>query len=96
MLFRSSYLNTGLRTPLTFFRNNDKKEIGLLLEKDGRLHPVEVKKTASPSRKDIRTPTTMGSIPRSYNTSRGWTGYWSPPATNTPPAGHCQGRAGWC
>lgn len=49
-----SYLNTGFRPPLTFFRNNDKKEIGLLLEKDGRLHPVEVKKTASPNRKDIR------------------------------------------
>ena len=30
-----SYLNTGLRPPLTFFRNNDKKEIDLLLEKDG-------------------------------------------------------------
>ena len=48
------YLNTGLRPPLTFFRNNDKKEIDLLLEKDGRLHPVEVEKTASPNRKDIR------------------------------------------
>ena len=49
-----SYLNAGRRAPLHFFRNNDKKEIDLLLESDGTLYPIEVKKTASPSKKDAR------------------------------------------
>ena len=49
-----SFLNAGCRAPLFFFRNNDKKEIDLLLEQDGILYPVEVKKTASPSKKDTR------------------------------------------
>ena len=49
-----SFVNSGVRVPLYFFRNNDKKEIDLLLEKDGVIYPVEVKKTAEPSKKDER------------------------------------------
>ena len=49
-----SFLNAGQPAPLYFFRNNDKKEIDLLMERDGTLFPIEVKKTASPSRKDAR------------------------------------------
>ena len=49
-----SFLNTGCRAPLFFFRNNEKIEMVLLLEQDGILYPVEVKKTASPSKKDTR------------------------------------------
>lgn len=44
-----SYINAGEKPPLHFFRNNDKREIDLLLEKNGALHPIEVKRTASPS-----------------------------------------------
>lgn len=49
-----SYANAGLRPPIWFFRNNDRKEIDLLLEHDGTLYPVEVKQSANPSRSDIR------------------------------------------
>jgi predicted AAA+ superfamily ATPase len=49
-----SHLNAGQARPLYFFRTNDKKEIDLLLEGDGVLHPVEVKKTASPQPGDTR------------------------------------------
>ena len=49
-----SYSNRGLRPPLAFFRNNDKKEIDLLIEKDERLHPVEIKRTASPRKGDVK------------------------------------------
>ena len=49
-----SYANSGRKAPLFFFRNNDKKEIDLLLEQDGAIYPVEVKKTAEPSKKDER------------------------------------------
>ena len=49
-----SFINAGTRPPLYFFRNNDKREIDMLLERDGTLYPIEVKKTASPSIKDTR------------------------------------------
>jgi hypothetical protein len=31
-----------------YFRNKDQREIDLLIEADGELHPVECKKSASP------------------------------------------------
>jgi hypothetical protein len=43
-------LNTGLQTPLHYFRNKDQREVDLLIEADGLLHPVELKKRASPGR----------------------------------------------
>ncbi len=49
-----SFVNAGKQAPLFFFRNNDRKEIDLLLEQDGVIYPIEVKKTASPSNKDER------------------------------------------
>lgn len=49
-----SYANAGLRPPIWFFRNNDRNEIDLLLERDGTLYPVEVKQSANPSRSDVR------------------------------------------
>ena len=44
-----SFINAGKKPPIHFFRNNDKKEIDLLLEQNNTLYPVEVKKTASPT-----------------------------------------------
>lgn len=49
-----SYSNAGRRPPLWFFRTNDRKEIDLLLEKDGTLFPLEVKKSASPVAGDVK------------------------------------------
>ncbi len=49
-----SYVNAGLKPPVTFFRNNDKREIDLLLDKDGVLYPVEVKQTAAPRPDDTK------------------------------------------
>lgn len=57
-----SFLNAGQRAPLYFFRNNDKKEIDLLMERDGTLFPIEVKKTASPSRKDAHNPNVLDQV----------------------------------
>lgn len=54
-----SFVNSGKRPPLFFFRTNDKKEVDILLEQDGALYPVEVKKTASPTKKDARN---MGAL----------------------------------
>ena len=45
-----SRLNAGIQTPMHYFRNKDQREVDLLIEADGLLHPVEIKKTASPGR----------------------------------------------
>ena len=46
-----SFYNAGiLEPPLYYYRDKDGKEIDLLIEQDGKLHPVEIKKTANPSR----------------------------------------------
>ena len=50
----SSYYNKGiLEPPLWFYRDKDMKEIDLLIESDGTLYPIEVKKYSDPTTKDI-------------------------------------------
>lgn len=49
------YQNAGLEPYLYFYRDRDAKEIDVLLEGDGRLYPLEVKKTALPDRRIVRT-----------------------------------------
>ena len=48
------YWNCGEEPQLWFYRDNAGTEIDILLEQDGVLHPIEVKKTASPSVADCR------------------------------------------
>jgi uncharacterized protein len=43
-----SRLNVGLQEPLFYFRNKDQREVDLLIQSNGLLHPVEIKKTANP------------------------------------------------
>jgi len=43
-----SYSNRGLEAICHYYRDKDSKEIDLVMESDGELHPVEIKKTASP------------------------------------------------
>lgn len=57
-----SFLNSGMRPPLHFFRTNDKKEIDMLMEQNGVLYPIEVKKTASPGKNDARNFTVLDSL----------------------------------
>jgi hypothetical protein len=49
-----SYLHNGRQAPLYYYRDKDKVEIDLLIVLDGTFHPVEIKKSASPSKHDIR------------------------------------------
>ncbi|MDR1708739.1 MAG: ATP-binding protein [Candidatus Accumulibacter sp.] len=49
-----SYLHNG-RTPLIYhYRDMEKNEVDVLIEQDGALYPVEIKKTANPGRNDVR------------------------------------------
>ena len=47
---RRSYTQRGREAPLWYYRDRDGKEVDLVLEIDGELHPVEIKKSASPRR----------------------------------------------
>jgi predicted AAA+ superfamily ATPase len=44
-----SYSNCGIEPYLYYYRDKDMKEIDLIIEKDGRLYPLEIKKTATPA-----------------------------------------------
>lgn len=57
-----SFSNNGMGAPLFFFKTNDRKEIDLLLEKDGTLFPIEVKKSASPQARDARNFTALDGV----------------------------------
>lgn len=49
-----SYQNAGQEPYLYYYRDADAKEIDLILERDGRLFPMEIKKMASPPKKMTR------------------------------------------
>lgn len=49
-----SYYNAGKRPHMYYFRDTNGKEVDLLFYENGMLHPVEIKKTASPNIKDIK------------------------------------------
>ena len=50
-----SYYNAGKEPNLYFFRNGDGQEIDLIFYENGKIYPVEIKKTASPNIKDIKS-----------------------------------------
>ena len=49
-----SYRHNGERPLLYWYRDKQQKEIDLLLEKDGKLYPVEIKLTAAPNKSMIK------------------------------------------
>lgn len=54
-----SYWHNGRHAPLYFYRDRDQKEIDLLIEQDGVLHPIEIKKSANPSPRAISSFSTL-------------------------------------
>ncbi len=50
-----SYYNAGKEPNLYFFRNGDGQEVDLIFYENGKIYPVEIKKTASPNIKDIKS-----------------------------------------
>lgn len=49
-----SYWHNGRHAPFYFYRDKDQKEIDLLILQDGKIYPVEFKKSASPTKEDVR------------------------------------------
>lgn len=50
-----SYKNNGIEPNIYYYRDKDKKEIDVIIEKDGMLYPIEIKKTASPDKNMVNT-----------------------------------------
>lgn len=48
------YQNAGLEPFIHYYRDKDSKEIDVLLERDGKLCPLEIKKTATPDKRLVR------------------------------------------
>lgn len=51
--------NSGDAAQLWFYRDRDAKEIDVVIERDGMLHPIEIKRSANPQRKDIGAFSTL-------------------------------------
>ena len=49
-----SYRHNGLFVNFYFYRDKDKKEIDLLIERNGLLYPIEIKRNASPKPNDVK------------------------------------------
>lgn len=50
-----SYEHNGKDAPLFWYRDFDNKEIDLLIEKNGKLYPVEIKLTANPNKSMVKS-----------------------------------------
>ena len=51
-----SYYNAGKGPILFYYRDIDKKEIDLLMAREGKIYPMEIKKAKSPSQPDKNFP----------------------------------------
>ena len=50
-----SYQNAGREPYLYFYRGRDTKEIDVIIEGDGKLCPIEIKKTVTPYKRLVKT-----------------------------------------
>jgi len=50
-----SYANNGERPLIYWYRDTLQKEIDVLIEKDGKLHPIEIKMTANPNKHMVKS-----------------------------------------
>lgn len=59
-----SYYNKGiLEPPIYFYRDKDMNEIDLLIEENGTLYPIEMKKHADPQKRDVQAFVVLDRIP---------------------------------
>ena len=63
---RKTYQNNARECLLWYYRDKDSKEIDIVIEQDGVLHPIEIKKSINPESKMIASFAVLdkGSVPR--------------------------------
>ncbi len=49
-----TFYNSGKRPPIYYYRDSDQKEIDLIIEQNGVLYPIEIKKSANPSQSSTK------------------------------------------
>lgn len=77
-----SYYNKGiLEPPLYFYRDKDMNEIDLLIEENGVLHPIEMKKHADPVKRDTDAFALLDKIPGIQRGSGGVVCLYDKPVT---------------
>ena len=61
-----NYAYSSLKANMYYYRDSNAKEIDLFIEANGFVHPLEIKKSASPNRKEVNKYTLLdkASIPR--------------------------------
>jgi hypothetical protein len=57
-----TWWHNGLREPFYFYRDKDQKEVDLIIVKDGVVYPLEFKKSATPTKNDVRLFKTLESL----------------------------------
>ena len=57
-----SYLHNGRNPRVFFYRDKEKREVDVLIEENGTLHPIEIKKTASPLSSDCKAFDCLGKL----------------------------------
>ena len=45
---------------MNFYRDTNQKEIDIVIEENGKIHPFEIKKSANPEKKAVKTFTLLG------------------------------------
>ena len=63
-----SYWHNGREPSIFFFRDADQKEIDFVIERNGILYPIDVKKTAAPSRADAKNFSALGKLKKPVGT----------------------------
>ncbi len=70
-IIKSYYSKGVLEPPIYFYRDKDMNEIDLIIEDGGTLHPIEIKKHADPTKKDVAAFKVLDKI---SNVKRGFGG----------------------
>ena len=52
---RKTYFNNGINCSMWYYRDKNNKEIDIIIENDGELHPIEIKRSANPASELINT-----------------------------------------
>ena len=66
-----SYINKGIQAPLYYYRDKDNREIDLLIWKNGRLHPIEIKMTSNPGKNHITAFSALDKLQSPYKRGNG-------------------------
>jgi len=63
----ASFTNAGIEPPLFYYRDTEKREIDLLILRDGAIHPLEVKKNTAPGKRALASFRALDPLSKDQN-----------------------------